>query len=253
MNKEEIKKLIDKYFAGETSLEEEKLLSQELQSNSEGGEFDDLKFLFEGFDELRTLKAETTPMLPVAPKDSIKTDSKIRQIGISPALAIAASVALVLIGFTFGMFVGPGQSSSEELAALKNEMASMKELVVLSRLQDNSASNRIMATYQVRELDSLEDNVRNALANSMSSDENLNVRLAALDALTQFSNDSDVRNVLLSQLAAEEDAIMKIKIIETLVNINEKRALPDLQRIATNEKEVDLVKERAAVGITKLI
>ena len=62
----------------------------------------------------------------------------------SPLGAIAWSLALLVIGIFIGTRFGDTKSShSQELAALHSELSNMRQLVVLSMLQQQSAGERL--------------------------------------------------------------------------------------------------------------
>ena len=97
---------------------------------------------------------------------------------------------------------------------MRDDINEMKELVALNQLQKASASERIMATYEFRKLDSASDEVLDALINRFHNDDNTNVRNAAADALFKFGNQDKVRKAFITGLSSQEDPLLQIKLID---------------------------------------
>src|SRR5215472_9832412 len=106
----------------------------------------------------------------------------------SPLGAMAYGVALLVIGLWVGLHVGsPKESQSQELADMQSQLATMKQLVVLSMLQQQSASSRLEGvTWSTRD-QQLDPKVLSALLHTLRHDPSVDVRLAALDALSRHA------------------------------------------------------------------
>lgn len=167
-----------------------------------------------------------------------------------PWMQIAAAVALIIIGFGMGKF--STRDSSQELVSLKNEIQSLREVTLTSRLQRHSASERIMAVNQIEERSSLNGELVATLISTLNSDESPNVRYAALQALEKFIGDLDVRAELVKSLESQTDPLIQISLITILVNAEEKSAIAPLKDIIDNEEISPEVKKQAQVAIQVL-
>ena len=132
---------------------------------------------------------------PTAPKPSFNFLEWLR----SPFGAVAWSAALLFLGLFVGTHV-PSRTtpdSTNELASLHAEVTSMRQLVALSMLQQQSASERLQGvSWSTREAH-LDPQVQSALMRTLRSDGSVDVRLAALDALSRHAAQPLVRkNVL---------------------------------------------------------
>src|SRR5690606_11397713 len=123
--------------------------------------------------------------------------------------------------------LGSGNNSAE-MTALKNDIREIKELTILNKLKDDSPSERILAAYQVQEFDQADDETIVALVNVLNMDDNVNVRIAAADALFKFGGKDIVRKAFIQALSREEDPNLQIRLINMLVMLNETRAIPKL-------------------------
>jgi hypothetical protein len=155
----------------------------------------------------------------------------------APRFAIA--LALVAVGSLLGLALGrpgpnsisPAPKSNPAIAQLRDEVSSMKQLVMLSLLQQQSASERLQGIGWSYRMERVDDRVFTALLNALDSDPNVNVRLAAVDALHQFSSDAAVRKGLLHSLSAQESPLVQIELINLLVELKEKDSAPVLNQL----------------------
>ncbi|MBL7850435.1 MAG: HEAT repeat domain-containing protein [Cyclobacteriaceae bacterium] len=176
-----------------------------------------------------------------------------RQVFFRPSFyRIAAAVALVAAGLAGGYWISVQQRQNEELLALRKEMESTKQLMQAMLQNQSSASQRLQGVSVAMQMNSADDDVVNALVRTMNEDPNSNVRLAALDALANFSQEPDVRKALVSSLSTQTDPIVQIALIQLLVRMKEKSVLKDLERMVEDETNLKAVKDEAYNGILKL-
>ncbi len=254
MKQDDIKALLEKYYAGETSLEEEVLLREALKSINELD--DDLKADAELFAMMDAVASERTDKeIDLEPREGkvVSIDSKSSSFQLGWISRIAAGFALMVIGVLSGWLIGSKTSNTTEVAGIREEINEMKEIVALSQLRKESASERIMATYEFRKLDSASDEILDALIYTFNNDNNANVKNAAADALFKFGNNDKVRKAFINGLTTQTDPVLQIKLIDMLVGLNEKRALPKLQEMMQEDSQMKVVKQKAAQGIGKLL
>lgn len=143
-----------------------------------------------------------------------------------------AGVALVF-GLVSGHLYTARGHDRERLASLNSEMQQMRQLVALSLLQQQSASERLRGvSYSVR-LEPADDEVLSALLSTLNHDPNVNVRLAAFDALRQSASRRSVRQGLREALGRQDSPLLQIALIDWAVEAHERAAaaaLRDLRR-----------------------
>jgi hypothetical protein len=254
MKPDKIKALLDKYYNGETTLEEESLLKEALKSMDELS--DDLKADAELFAMMDAVASGTTDQ----EIDFEQNEGKVVALEPKPfgtpfswISKIAAGFAFLAIGVLSGWLIGSKSSDNTQVAAIREDINEMKQLVALTQLRKESASERIMATYEFRKLDSASDEILDALIYTFNNDDNANVKNAAADALYKFGNQDKVRKAFINGLATQTDPVLQIKLIDMLVGLDEKRALPKLQEMMQEESQMKVVKQKAAQGIGKLL
>lgn len=165
-------------------------------------------------------------------------------------MQIAASVTILVVGVLVGTKL-TSDTQQEELMVLRKEMEATKNLV-LSSLQNQSASSRIGAVNASYQMATMDDEIVDALINTMNTDENANVRLAAVDALTEFVDEEKVRKALILSLTTQDNAVVQIALINLMVRLKEDRAIAPMQQIIQDEKSIEVVKDEANYGVFKL-
>lgn len=166
----------------------------------------------------------------------------------------AAAVAILVAGFGAGRMTGGGrsESTSAELAALRVEVRGMQQMVALSLLQQQSATERLRGVSWSHQMDRPGAEVITALLDTLRSDANVNVRLAAVDALRQFADAQDVRSGLVEALGRQESPLVQIALIDTMVELRERRSLDALRTLASNGKVNEVVRQRASWGLERI-
>ena len=166
-------------------------------------------------------------------------------------MQVAAAVTVLIVGFGLGKF--SGDTSSSEIADLREEIKSLKEVTLTSALQQYTASERILAVNQIEESSSqINPELINTLINTFNSDESPNVRYAALQALSRFIDNTDVRAELVKSLESQYDPLIQISLITILVEAEERSAIAPLKEIIEDEESSPEVKQQAEVAIQVL-
>jgi anti-sigma factor RsiW len=171
----------------------------------------------------------------------------------SPLGTLAYGVALLIIGLLAGLRAGsPKGSPSQELADMRSQLASMKQLVVLSMLQQQSASARLEGvTWSTRE-QQLDPKVLSALLHTLRYDPSVDVRLAALDALSRHSAQPQVRTTVVNALEDQQSPLMQVALIDQLVEWHDREAAPNLEKLRQSPNLNPTVRQHADWAIGKL-
>ncbi len=165
----------------------------------------------------------------------------------APKLAFAA--VMLIIGFLGGYLFFPSPSSNKEVAELKDEVLQMKEMMMLSLLEKESATERLKAVSLTSEMTSVSDKVTNALLQTLNNDENINVRLEALEALKPFVRDSRIRSELVRSIGKQESPLVQVALAELMVQLQEKSSVKELKKILENENTPRDVKKQIEESI----
>ncbi|MBQ4801661.1 HEAT repeat domain-containing protein [Aquimarina sp. MMG015] len=168
------------------------------------------------------------------------------------ALQIAATIALIISSYFYGKQQN-NASFYKEMAVLEKEKIQLKQEVTISLIENESASKRLQAVNYAEEFEKPGNDILEALISKMFYDDHINVRLAAAEALAKFSDLEMVRKSFINALETEQDPGMQIELIQILVSIQEKRAVPSMEKLLQNEETPSYVKDQVNIGLPNLI
>jgi HEAT repeat protein len=174
--------------------------------------------------------------------------------GRAMAAGLACALALLAVGFIAGRYASNSDFHAQaELAAVHAELTNMRQLVVLSMLQQQSATERLQGiTWSTQEAQA-DPQVLAALAHTLRYDSSVDVRLAALDALGRHGNQPQVRAGLLDALQAQQSPLVQVAVIDLIVELRDTKAIEELQKVQQDPSLNPAVRERAQWAIRKLI
>jgi hypothetical protein len=163
----------------------------------------------------------------------------------------AAACALLAIGAAVGRYTSAARSTSPEIAQLRGEVESMRQLVTLSLLQQQSAGQRLRGVTYSYQIEHPDPEVENALLYTVNHDSNVNVRLSAIDALQKYAANPKVGQALVQAIELQDSPLVQIALIDLLVDARESAVIPELRKLEkANVNEA--VRQRASWGLQKL-
>jgi hypothetical protein len=181
-----------------------------------------------------------------------------------PALQCAMAILL----FGLGLFIGPGikrrphyepgaaATAQMAIAQLREEIATMRQLLTLSLLEQPSASERLRGVEWTSRLDQPDAQVLSVLLRVLELDPNVNVRLAAVDALQQFYKKPRVRKGLIDALAnshsQSQPPLVQIDLIDAMVRANENDSVRVIKALLQSADIDPTVRERAEWALQRL-
>jgi hypothetical protein len=177
-----------------------------------------------------------------------------------------AAAAVLLIGIAIGWSAGsgrtrlvatqattqPGGDATQQIAAMRTEMHDLREMMSLSLMQQQSATERLKGVTWTGQLDQPSGEVVSALLDALMHDPNVNVRLATIDALERFAARPEVRQGTIQAVQQQPSPLVQIALIDFMVKTNERESVPALQRLAMDPQVNDTVRARAAWGLQQL-
>ncbi|MCE7062017.1 HEAT repeat domain-containing protein [Dyadobacter sp. CY343] len=249
-----IEKLLEKYYEGETSVEEERELKRFFREESVPKDLESHAAQFGYFAAAREEYPSLTFTGALAARLDPPQQGPVRRFT-SWIVQIAAGLALLLVGFAGGYVLQKGSDrSGDRIAGSADEVPrhAIKNALAFEKMASTSASERIQAVNQSYELTNVDTETTQLLINTLNFDPNINVRLAACQALVHFENEPQVNEALIHSLSIQTDPNIQILLIEALVAIREKRASEQFQQLARNGKNMEVVRLRAEQGIGEL-
>lgn len=170
---------------------------------------------------------------------------------------LAFSLLLIAAG-VFGGYIlhQPDQSAisyNKQIDSLSSQVSEVKQVIMLSLLNDPSASQRIRAVAYTDEMSNVDLKVITALFTTLNEDPNVNVRLATLEALVKLASEPKVREGLVRSINLQESPLMQSAIADAMVKLQEKSSVQSLQKLLGKKGLNQMVKINIEKNIQKLI
>lgn len=172
-----------------------------------------------------------------------------------PALQFGLGLALLAVGVLVGQqwrSAPPVTTNTDEIAQLRDQVNAMNQLVALSLMQNPSAGDRLRGVNWSYGLQMPGDEVLGALLNTLMHDPNVNVRLATVDALRQFGDQTVVRRGVIEAMKKQESPMVQVALIDLAVDLQDKGSIDTLREFTRDEKLDAAVRERAQKGLAEL-
>jgi len=128
----------------------------------------------------------------------------------------AAGIVWACLFLACGYFIGKHADRSADTAAqtqlneMRQELGAMRQMVALSMLQQGSASQRLEGVSWSTRLPEPDPKVLSALFHTLRFDSNVDVRLAALDALGRYAGRPEIRSELVDVLPNQQSPLVQI-------------------------------------------
>jgi HEAT repeats len=169
---------------------------------------------------------------------------------VRPAWQAVFTVAVFGAGLLGGVL--SRQGSVSQVAQLQGEVQRMRQLVAISLLSRQSASARLEGVSWTSRVHEPDGEISAALFSALNHDPNVNVRLSAVDALGELSNDKNVRRGLIESIPAQPSPLVQIALIDALVQSGAREAGPELTAIAADGEYNSNVRQRSQWALQRL-
>ena len=167
----------------------------------------------------------------------------------NPVWQAAVALACLVLGLLVGASLPRGNN---EIAKLHEEIASTREMVALSLLQQQSATERLRGVDYTGRMRTMEPEVISALTEAVAHDPSVNVRLAAIDALSKAARSPEVLQSLTQSLPRQDSPMVQAALIDYLVDARDRRAMGTLRQLAEQPDLNPAVLERTRFALQQL-
>lgn len=170
-----------------------------------------------------------------------------------PMTQFAATIAVLFIGLATGLNIGDRTASRKEVAQLKTDVNQLRQAVMSSMLNQASVTERIRGLTMTSQVTNADEEFYSTLLLLLNSDSEVNVRLASVNALSNFADNGYVRHELVKSLNLQSSPLVQIALIDLLASIKESDSSPTLVRLI-NDPDVNAhVKKRAKKALREFI
>jgi hypothetical protein len=170
-----------------------------------------------------------------------------------PLTQLAATIAVLIVGLVTGLNINLENASDKEIVQLKTDVDRIRQTVMSSLLNQSSVTERINGLTMTSRLENVDDQFYSTLLLLLNSDSNVNVRLAAVNALSNYADNKYVKDELVKSLGLQSSPLVQIALIDLLSTIQEYDSYPVLMRMINDPDTNNYVKRRAKSALTKLV
>jgi hypothetical protein len=166
---------------------------------------------------------------------------------------LAYTLLLLLAGWTAGHWVLPNRQVEMRTGTIMDEIQELRKAMALTLLEQPGATMRLKAVHYTAGARDPDDTIILALLNTLNKDENINVRLASLDALAGYADDPLVREGLVQSIASQDSPLVQLALAELMIALQEKKSAPELRKLLEKEDLNNTVRETIEENIQVLI
>ena len=246
MNTDTIKILIQKFQEGTLSAKENTMFEQFIESGDiELEDLDSLNSLHQKL-ELETTEVPTQPMRTIfyenleQEKAMLSSGDETMNIAsnwwsniFSQKINWGFGLALLFGGMLLGNIFNTDQS--KQINDLAHQLQETQETMMLTLLKKKSSTERLKAVHISQEMNEVSSQVINMLLKTLNKDPNVNVRLAAIEVLSSYSELSVVREGLVKSIQNQEAPMVLLTLAELMITLEDKRSIEEFQGLMDRE------------------
>jgi hypothetical protein len=166
---------------------------------------------------------------------------------------LSAGMLLFCLGLLAGQLMKEPSSDADALKALRLELSDMRETMMLALLHKESVTERLKAVSLTDQMETASTKVTAALLQALNEDDNVNVRLAALEALKPYTSDSRIRHQLILSIARQDAPLVQVALAELMAELLEKSSVKELNKIIDNKNTPDEIRKKIKETIHPII
>jgi len=266
MDTNKVKELMLDYLSGEMSPDKKLAFEEMIAKNPEYQE--ELKELSNTWENLRPMKTPEPSekmdekfyeMLSSHSKKSAEKSSFSLNSMIDPVITFFTQTnkqwlyrfAILIIGLGIGYSMNVKSTTNTQIA--QKDAQEVRESLVLTLLEQPSASKRLQAFSETNKLEKVTTIVVEALLKTLNNDSNVNVRLAAIESLIQFADDPLVREGLVESIIHQDSPIVQVTIAKIMVALQEEGSAEELKKLLEKDDLNNSVREELEKSVKLLI
>ncbi|KQC31701.1 hypothetical protein AAY42_09305 [Flagellimonas eckloniae] len=167
---------------------------------------------------------------------------------------LAYGMLLLGLGLGIGYYMNSSDSTNTiEVAASNAETDDVRQKLILTLLEQPSANQRLQGVSEANKVGDVDEMVVKALLQTLNKDSNVNVRLAAIESLTNYVDNPLVRQGLVQSIPNQESPILQITLANLMVALQEKASIEPFKQLL-KEKQLDTtVKKKIEHSIESII
>ena len=156
-----------------------------------------------------------------------------RLFGWITARGLAAAVGCLFVGVMVGLLLrSPPAANHMELAELQQQVAMLNRNLVLDRLDNDSASKRLLGVIEASDLAEHDPEVRRALLERAVDDRVHSVRSAAIDAIGPRVGSPAVGDELMASLEKAQSPLVQLALADLVLRYGNPKQVEQLVQLS---------------------
>jgi hypothetical protein len=156
-----------------------------------------------------------------------------RWLSLLSAPALAAAVGCVFVGLVVGLLLrSPQAQDHAELAQLQEQVTMLNRNLVLDRLDNDSASKRLLGVIEASDLAAHDPEVMRALLERAVDDRVHAVRTAAIDAIGPRVGTPAVGDELMASLQSAQSPLVQLALADLVIRYGNPNQLEQLLKLS---------------------
>ena len=137
-----------------------------------------------------------------------------------------------LVGVMLGLLLkGPSGPEHAQFVQLQQQVAMLNRNLVLDRLENDSASKRLLGVMEASELAGSDPEVRRALLERATDDRVHSVRAAAIDAIGPQLGTPSIADELMASIEQAESPLVQLALADLVLRYGDPKQLAQLLRL----------------------
>lgn len=141
------------------------------------------------------------------------------------------AAAIFIAGLLAGNLFNLSGSQDQKIDNLTEEVYQMREIMMMSLLENDSPSERLKAVNISNELPETDDRIAEALLQTLNKDPNVNVRIAAVDALINHASNPNVRSGMIDAITRQESPLVQIALADAMLALQETESVDQFKKL----------------------
>lgn len=155
-----------------------------------------------------------------------------RWLGLLSAPALVAAAGCVFVGVMIGLVLRSSPAPQHaELAQLQQQVAILNRNLVLDRLENDSASKRLLGVIEASDLAGHDPEITRALLERAVDDQVHSVRSAAIDAIGPRLGTPSVGDELMASLEKAESPLVQLALADLVIRYGNPSQLEQLLKL----------------------
>lgn len=165
-----------------------------------------------------------------------------------PITQFAFGFIPLFIGLVLGYVLFSGRQNTD----LRREVQDMRQMLAVTLLDQRSPTERLRGVNLSYGMENPDSRTIEALLDTLNNDPNINVRLAAVNALYLFYESPSVREGIIQSLSQQDSPFLQVALVELLVSVKERQALESFKKLVAANELDPKVKQKLEQGIQEL-